>query len=170
MIGTNTNTRSLVCSLTTRRDKLEKRMRNCWSFDRKAKLKSLFEWNARISLWNAQNSWFRLKSVSTLGIGDWRLSRKTYEMRTYQVKSHFERHIYQVNLWLVIRISKDLYLVITQKLINLVFALFMKNVKSIALFLKTLALFMKIVPLFERPLARNCNPMFKYILEVTIGK
>ena len=50
-----------------------------------------FHWNLLVSwelvtegydgrdLWNAQNSWFPLKSVSISGIGDWRLSSKTYE-------------------------------------------------------------------------------------------
>ena len=41
-----------------------------------------FTENAYFSLWNAPNSWFPLKSVSILGIGDWRLSRKTYGMHT----------------------------------------------------------------------------------------
>ena len=65
------------------------------------KLRSWFQWNARIiiwnawnasnstqntriSFWNAQNSWFPLKSVSFLGIGDWRLSRKIYDMRAFR--------------------------------------------------------------------------------------
>ena len=60
------------------------------------KLKSWFQWNVRkstwntwnvyISLWNAQNSLFPFKSVSILGISDWRLSRQTYEKLAYQVK------------------------------------------------------------------------------------
>ena len=32
--------------------------------------------------WNTQNSW-PLKSLSIMGIGNWRLSRKTYEMHTF---------------------------------------------------------------------------------------
>ena len=36
------------------------------------KLKSWFQWNVYISLWKAQNSWFPFKSVSVMGIGDWR--------------------------------------------------------------------------------------------------
>ena len=62
--------------------------------------------------------------------------------------------------------TKDLYLVITQKL---TFALFMTRcgfhekravlVKSIAVFVKSVAVFVKSIAVFERPLARNCNPM-----------
>ena len=39
-----------------------------------------FTRNARISLWNAQNRSFPVKSV---GIGDWRQSKKTYEIRAF---------------------------------------------------------------------------------------
>ena len=45
-----------------------------------------FTQNVRISLWNAQNCWFPLKFVSNLGIGDWRLSRKTYEICAFQLE------------------------------------------------------------------------------------
>ena len=41
----------------------------------KLNLKSLFQSNVRSSLW------FPFKSVSIMGIGDWRLSRQTCEMR-----------------------------------------------------------------------------------------
>ena len=40
----------------------------------------------------AHNIWFSLKYVRILGIGDWRLSRKTCEMCAFRVKyAHFER-------------------------------------------------------------------------------
>ena len=38
--------------------------------------------HCKFSLWNVQNSWFPLKSLSILGTGDWRLLRMT-EMRTF---------------------------------------------------------------------------------------
>ena len=52
-------------------------------------------WNAHISLWNAQNSWFPLKSFGILRTGDWRLSRKTYKMCTFHA-FHASQYPYQV--------------------------------------------------------------------------
>ena len=54
----------------------------CTYFNLKCMKCAYFTWNVHISLWNAENSWFPLKSFSTLGIGDWRQLVKC---------AHFER-------------------------------------------------------------------------------
>ena len=71
-----------------------------WSFDRK----TLLDDKANAQKWIPvilgekrtfhfemhKNIWFPLKTVSILGTGDWRLSRETNEMCTFQVKcAHF---------------------------------------------------------------------------------
>ena len=85
---------------------------NYWSFDRKTLLHVkanaqkmisviLGEMHAfQLEIWNAQNSWFPLKSVSILGIGDWRLSRNTYEMCASQAdrKTRYGNSVVLINI------------------------------------------------------------------------
>ena len=72
---------------------LENFEKSFWSFDRnlmmtRLKLKTWNAWNVRISLGNAQNSWFPLRTVNILGTCDWRLSRKTCDTNAFGMTMH----------------------------------------------------------------------------------